>query len=69
MIGAGSAVAAGLGLLLALGQVMADLPEGFATVANLKDKGVPRRKRLMLSAAFAVPVLLAASLAFLLLRG
>lgn len=69
MIGAGSAVEAGLGLLLALGQVLADLPEGFATVAALKSRGVARRKRLALSAAFAVPVLVAATVAYLLLRG
>jgi ZIP family zinc transporter len=37
MIGSGSTVAATLGLLLALGQVPADLPEGFATLATFKN--------------------------------
>ncbi|GAB4241534.1 MAG: hypothetical protein Kow0032_29530 [Methyloligellaceae bacterium] len=69
MIGAGSAVSPGLALVLALGQVLADVPEGFATIANLKDKGVPRRRRLLLGAAFAIPVLVAAALAYTLLRG
>ena len=69
LIGAGSAVAGRLGLLLALGQVLADLPEGFAVVANFRDKGVGRGRRLLISASFAVPVVLAAGLAFVLLRG
>ena len=69
MIGAGSAVATSLALVLALGQVLADVPEGFATIANFKDKEVPRRRRLILGASFAAPVLLAATLAYVLLRG
>jgi len=69
MIGAGSAVATSLALVLALGQVLADVPEGFATIANFKDKEVPRRRRLIVGASFAVPVLLAATLAYVLLRG
>ena len=69
MIGAGSAVATSLALVLALGQVLADVPEGFATIANFKDKDLPRRQRLILGASFAVPVLLAATLAYVLLRG
>lgn len=69
MIGAGSAVSSSLALTLALGQVLADVPEGFATISNFKDKDVPRAKRLLLAASFALPVLLAAMLAFFLLRG
>lgn len=69
LIGAGSAVSAELGLLLALGQVLADLPEGFAVIANFRNKGVPRTRRLILSASFAIPVVGAAVLAFFLLRG
>jgi zinc transporter, ZIP family len=73
MIGAGSAVATSLALVLALGQVLgqvlADVPEGFATIANFKDKDVPRGRRLILGASFAVPVLVAATLAYVLLRG
>ena len=58
LIGTGSTVAVGLGLLLALGQVPADLPEGFSSIAKFKDQGTPRRSRLLLSAAFAVPIFL-----------
>ena len=69
LIGAGSAVSSQLGLLLALGQVLADIPEGFAVIANFRDKGVGRTRRLLLSASFAIPVVGAAALAFFLLRG
>ncbi|WP_417791049.1 hypothetical protein [Stutzerimonas xanthomarina] len=58
MIGTGSSVSTALALTLALEQVMADVPEGYATIANMKDKGIPRRRRLLLSASFALPVLL-----------
>ena len=67
-IGAGSAVAAKLALALALSQVLADVPEGFAVIANFRDKNVPRATRIVLSASFAVPVVGAAALAYLLLR-
>ena len=69
LIGAGSAVSSQLALLLALGQVMADVPEGFAVLASFRDKGVGRAKRLLLSASFVVPVVGAAILAYLGLRG
>lgn len=69
MIGSGSAVSTRLALALALGQVLADIPTGYATLADMKDKGVPRALRLLLSASLAIPVLLAASLAYFLLRG
>lgn len=69
LIGAGSAVSSQLALLLALGQVMADVPEGFAVIANFRDKGVGRAKRLLLSASFAIPVVGAAVLAYFGLRG
>lgn len=69
LIGAGSAVSGELALLLALGQVLADIPEGFSVIANFRANGVPRPQRLLLSASFAIPVLAAAALAYFLLRG
>lgn len=69
LIGAGSAVSMQMALVLALGQVLADVPEGFAVVANFRDKGVGRRKRLLLGASFVVPVMVAAILAYFVLRG
>ncbi len=69
MIGTGSNIALGLGLLLALGQVPADIPEGFATIATFKDQGVPRGRRLLLAASFAIPILLGATIVFFGVRG
>lgn len=69
MIGAGSTVGFGLGLLLALGQVPADIPEGFATIATFKQQGVARAKRLLLAASFAVPILLGTTIGYWAVRG
>lgn len=68
MLGSGAAVASSLALALAAGQVIADVPEGYATVANFRDKGVPRAKRLLLSLSFFLFVVGAALLSYLLLR-
>lgn len=69
MIGAGSTINLGLGFLLALGQVPADIPEGFATIATFKAKGIPRRKRILLSLSFALPILLGVTVGYWLVRG
>ncbi len=69
MIGTGANIALGLGLLLALGQVPADIPEGFATIATFKDQGVPRARRMLLAASFAIPILLGATIGFFGVRG
>lgn len=68
LIGTGSSLSFELALVLSIGQVTADIPEGFATIANFKDKGVPRTKRLLLAASFAIPILVGALLSFSLLR-
>jgi ZIP family zinc transporter len=68
MIGTGTVIDPALGLLLALGQMPADVPEGFAAVATLRKSGVPRARRLLLSAGFAIPILFGAALGFLALR-
>ena len=69
LIGAGSSLSFSLALVLAIGQVTADIPEGFAAVANFKDKGFHRSKRLLLSASFALPIVVAALLSYFVLRG
>lgn len=68
MIGAGAAVSFSLALVLAVGQVLGDLPEGYAVVANFRDKGLARRARLGLSASFILVVVSAACGSYLLLR-
>jgi ZIP family zinc transporter len=69
MIGTGTTIGLGLGLLLALGQVPADIPEGFATIATFREKGVSRRTRLLMAASFAVPILLGTTVGFWAVRG
>ena len=69
LIGAGTAVSASLGVTLAIGQIMANVPEGFATISTFRANGIGRASRLRLTAGFFVPVLGAALLGFLLLRG
>ena len=68
LIGAGTAVSASLGVTLAVGQIMANVPEGFASISTFRAKGVGRTSRLRLSAGFIVPALAAALLGFLVLR-
>lgn len=69
LIGAGVAVSPQLGLVLAVGQVLADLPEGLAVVADFRRHGMPRARRLLVSASFVLPVLGTASLSHALLAG
>ena len=51
-LGAGSAVSTSLAVVLASGQILADVPEGYASIATFRSNGVPRSKRLLLSASF-----------------
>lgn len=69
MIGIGSTVAFELGLLLALAQVPADIPEGFATIATFRRKGIARYRRLMPTGLLAVPIFLGATLGYWVLLG
>ena len=69
MIGAGSTINLSLGLLLALGQVPADIPEGFATIATFKAKEIPRQTRVLLSLSFAIPIFLGVTVGYWLVRG
>ena len=68
MIGTASVLDPALGFLLALGQVPADVPEGFAAVATRRSAGVSRKRRVLLAAGFAVPILVGATLGFFALR-
>ncbi len=68
LIGAGTAVASGLGLVLAVAQVLADVPEGAASNLTFRANAVDRRQRLLLSASFVLPAIVGAVLSYLLLR-
>lgn len=68
MIGTGATVATGFALLLALGQVPADVPEGLAVVSALRDKGVRQPVRMAFALALGLPVLAGSALGYLLLR-
>ncbi|MDP9363354.1 MAG: ZIP family zinc transporter [Chloroflexota bacterium] len=68
MIGTGTVMNPALGLLLAMGQVPADVSEGFAAVATLRNAGISRKRRILMAAGFSVPILLGAALGFLALR-
>lgn len=54
VLGAGSAVSISLALVLASGQILADIPEGYASIASFRSNDVPRSKRLWLSASFVI---------------
>ena len=56
MTGASAAVSAELGLLLALSQVVANVPGGFATIGNFKSQDVPRSTRFLAAGSFIAPV-------------
>ncbi|MGE0135837.1 MAG: ZIP family metal transporter [Dehalococcoidia bacterium] len=64
MIGTGTLIDPTLGLLLALGQAPADLPEGFAAIAAFKEADGSRMRRLILTAAFGVPIVAGATIGY-----
>jgi ZIP family zinc transporter len=68
MIGTGTVINPALGLLLALGQVPADIPEGFAAVATLRRAAISRRTRILMALSFAIPIALGATLGYFSLR-
>lgn len=69
MIGTGAAVSPALAMVLAAGQVLADVPEGYATLATFRDKGLGRRARIALAASFFLYVVGSALGSYFLLRG
>ncbi len=68
MIGTGTVLNPALGFPLAIGEVPADVPEGFAAIATMRSAGISRKRRILAAAAFTVPILLGATLGFLALR-
>lgn len=68
MIGTATVLDPALGLLLALGQVPADFPEGFAAIATLRRAGLRRRTRILMALGFTAPILLGATLGYFALQ-
>ena len=60
MVGTGTAVETQLGFLFAATQSVANIPGGFAATSNFRDDGMPRSRRLALSASMLVPALISA---------
>jgi len=69
MVGVGTAVTRGLGLLLGLSQVIANIPGGFAAVGNFRNRNMSRKKRFLILCSFVMPPLVGMSIGYLLLRG
>jgi ZIP family zinc transporter len=69
MAGAGSAVSTGLGLLLGMSQVFANIPGGFAAISNFRVEGVERPVRILIAFAFALPLFVGATVGYWVLRG
>lgn len=67
MIGAGSAISPHLALVLALGQGLADIPQGLATIALLQERA-SRAKRVVLAALLSAPLYAGAIFGYLVLR-
>jgi len=68
MVGVAGVVSAHLGFVLALGQGLADIPQGLATMAMFQKKA-SKRRRLLLSALLALPLYAGAALGYFILRG
>jgi ZIP family zinc transporter len=69
MIGTSSLISLQLGLLLALGQISANIPGSFAAIAKFKDAGVSKRKRYILNFSSLIFVLIGAVGGYLLVKG
>ena len=68
MVGTAALIDPSLGLLLALGQTPADVPEGFATIATLRRSGFSRARRLVFIAGLALPLLVGGTIGYFALR-
>ncbi|UYH54099.1 hypothetical protein N6L26_08495 [Qipengyuania sp. SS22] len=68
MTGSGAAVAASLGILLALSQVIGNLPGGFAIAANFRATAIPRNQRLVMLSAYPLLPLLGAVIGYFTLK-
>ena len=68
LIGTSSAISIKLGLILACGQVLADIPEGFAVSANFQSEGMKRSRRIGVTFSLSLFVIGTALIAFYLFK-
>lgn len=64
----GSSVSVGLGLLLGLSQVVANIRGGNASMANFRSEGVRRQTRILIACSFAVPIFVGATVGYWVFR-
>ena len=69
MTGAGAAVDLRLGVLIALAQLVANVPGGFAAAANLRQHEVGRKRRMLTSLSMFGVVIASATIGYVALRG
>ena len=69
MIGTSSLISLQLGFLLALGQVSANIPGSFASIAKFKERGIDRRRRFILNFSSVAAVLVGATAGYWLVKG
>lgn len=68
VLGTGSVISLELAMSLAAGQLLADVPEGYAVAANLRDKGVSKPRRIALCISFFAYTIVASIAAYFLAR-
>jgi len=64
MLGASAGVSGSLAMLLALGQMVGNLPQGFTRISVIKTKNVPRWIRILISIWFAIPLYVGAGVGY-----
>ncbi len=69
MTGGGGAISPNLGILLAVSQVVGNMPGGFAVTANLRNAGIAKRSRWLAMILYPAAPLVGALLGFFLLNG
>lgn len=67
--GAGAAVSPRLAALVAVSQIAANIPGGFAVTARFRRSGAPRRQRVWMMALYPIAPLVAAIAGYVALRG
>lgn len=69
VISSGSTISRNFGGILAIGQSLADAPEGYATIASLNNAKVQRKKRVIMNLSLIFPTIIGASIGYWALKG